>query len=73
MNPLQLNSTLKGDALNRLFQRMHGQSFYKYLKKKCPGPLGVEAIPWSYTKFLVNRQGIPVGRYFFMKGPNSME
>jgi glutathione peroxidase len=52
---------------------MHGQSFYKYLKKKCPGPLGVEAIPWSYTKFLVNRQGIPVGRYFFMKGPNSME
>ncbi|KGG50579.1 glutathione peroxidase [Mitosporidium daphniae] len=38
---------------------------FSYLKKACPGTLG-NAIKWNFTKFLVNRYGIPVKRF----GPN---
>ncbi|MGH8714918.1 MAG: glutathione peroxidase [Casimicrobiaceae bacterium] len=36
---------------------------YEYLKKTKPGVLGSEAIKWNFTKFLVDRKGIVVGRY----------
>jgi glutathione peroxidase len=36
---------------------------YKYLKKACPGLLGLEAIKWNFTKFLVNKDGVPHKRY----------
>jgi glutathione peroxidase-family protein len=39
---------------------------YKYLKKKQTGNLG-SFIKWNYTKFLCDRNGIPVKRY----GPNT--
>lgn len=36
---------------------------WKYLKSKQGGGLGVDFIKWNFTKFLVNKQGIPVNRY----------
>jgi len=36
---------------------------YKYLKKEKPGLLGLEAIKWNFTKFLVDRKGKVVERY----------
>jgi glutathione peroxidase len=36
---------------------------FKYLKKQAPGPLGVKAITWNFTKFLVDGQGKVVERF----------
>lgn len=36
---------------------------FKYLKDKEPGLLGIEAIKWNFTKFLVDRNGAVVKRY----------
>ncbi|XP_073835934.1 glutathione peroxidase homolog with thioredoxin peroxidase activity isoform X2 [Musca autumnalis] len=35
---------------------------YQYLKAKQTGTLG-SAIKWNFTKFLVNKEGIPINRY----------
>ncbi|XP_068143372.1 uncharacterized protein Gtpx isoform X1 [Drosophila tropicalis] len=35
---------------------------YKYLKSKQTGTLG-SGIKWNFTKFLINKEGIPVNRY----------
>jgi glutathione peroxidase len=36
---------------------------YNWLKRKAPGLLGVQLIPWNFTKFLVDRSGTKVKRY----------
>jgi len=36
---------------------------YRYLKKAKPGLLGSQAIKWNFTKFLIDRNGVPVARY----------
>lgn len=36
---------------------------YQYLKDEAPGALGIKAIKWNFTKFLVNREGAVVKRY----------
>ena len=36
---------------------------YKFLKQEAPGVLGLKAIKWNFTKFLVNSQGKVVNRY----------
>lgn len=36
---------------------------YTWLKKKAPGLLGVQLIPWNFTKFLVDRTGTEVQRF----------
>ena len=36
---------------------------YKYIKKEKPGLLGLEAIKWNFTKFLVDRNGKVIERY----------
>jgi len=35
---------------------------YKFLRQKLSGTLG-SSIKWNFTKFLCNRQGLPVKRY----------
>jgi glutathione peroxidase len=36
---------------------------YQYLKDEAPGLLGIKAIKWNFTKFLVDRSGKVVKRY----------
>lgn len=36
---------------------------YQWLKKKAPGLLGISAIPWNFTKFLIDRSGEKVERF----------
>lgn len=36
---------------------------YSWLKRKAPGLLGVQLVPWNFTKFLVDRSGTKVQRF----------
>lgn len=36
---------------------------FKFLTSERPGILGIEAIKWNFTKFLVDKNGNPVKRY----------
>jgi len=36
---------------------------YQWLKRKAPGLLGLQAIKWNFTKFLVDRSGNKVTRF----------
>ena len=36
---------------------------YEYLKKAAPGALGMKAIKWNFTKFLVDAQGNVIKRF----------
>jgi len=45
---------------------------YKYLTEKEPGVLGIEAIKWYFTKFLVDRQGNIVKRFAPITKPESI-
>ena len=36
---------------------------FQWLKRKAPGLLGVQTIPWNFTKFLVDRSGGTVQRF----------
>lgn len=36
---------------------------YQFLKEERPGILGSEAIKWNFTKFLIDKNGIPVKRF----------
>lgn len=40
-------------------------ALFKYLQKhkNCPGILGMNSIKWNFTKFLVNKSGVPVKRF----------
>lgn len=46
---------------------------YEYLKNSLPGILGIEAIKWNFTKFLVGKDGEPIKRYAPVDKPESME
>jgi len=45
---------------------------YKYMKRVKGGWLTNE-IKWNYTKFLINRKGVPIYRSSPQTSPNSME
>ena len=45
---------------------------FQYLKTAAPGLLGTEAIKWNFTKFLVNRHGLPVKRFASASSPASI-
>lgn len=45
---------------------------WKYLKSKQGGTL-TDGIKWNFTKFLINRDGIPVGRYGSTTEPRRIE
>ncbi|MBD64149.1 MAG: glutathione peroxidase [Halobacteriovoraceae bacterium] len=46
---------------------------YKFLKEEQPGLLGTEQIKWNFTKFLVNKEGKPVGRFAPSTKPFAIE
>ena len=39
------------------------EPLYTYLKDSLPGILGIKAIKWNFTKFLIDKSGKPVTRY----------
>lgn len=41
----------------------HAHPLYRELKRRAPGLLGIEAIKWNFTKFLLNREGEVVSRF----------
>ncbi len=45
---------------------------YRLLKKEAPGVLGIEAIKWNFTKFLVDPAGRVVARYAPITTPESL-
>lgn len=46
---------------------------YRYLKEARPGLIGLEAIKWNFTKFLVGKDGEPLKRYAPADKPESLE
>ena len=46
---------------------------WKWLKKEKGGLLGIDAIKWNFTKFLVGRDGKPVKRYAPTDKPESID
>lgn len=46
---------------------------YLYLKGMRRGILGTRRIKWNFTKFLINRSGVPVARYAPMTKPEALE
>jgi glutathione peroxidase len=46
---------------------------YRYLKHERPGLLGLTAIKWNFTKFLVNPEGLAVKRYAPADKPEGIE
>ena len=45
---------------------------WKWLKSEKPGLLGIEAIKWNFTKFLVGKDGHVVKRYAPTEDPDKM-
>ena len=45
---------------------------WKWLKSEKPGLLGIEAIKWNFTKFLVGKDGRVVKRYAPTEDPDKM-
>ncbi len=45
---------------------------FAYLKSQCPGILGISAIKWNFTKFLVDKKGVVVKRYAPMTPPGKI-
>ena len=52
--PIMAKVDVNGSAADKLFQ---------WLKQEKPGLLGIGAIKWNFTKFLVGRDGSVVGRF----------
>jgi glutathione peroxidase len=45
---------------------------YRFLKQSLPGVLGLQAIKWNFTKFLVSPNGEPLKRYAPTDKPENM-
>ena len=45
---------------------------YQWLKRRAPGLLGLQAVPWNFTKFLVDRTGTSVTRFGSDVEPSSI-
>ena len=50
----------------------NGHPLFKWLASEQPGILGIEAIKWNFTKFLVNENGEVVKRYGSIDTPEQI-
>ena len=50
----------------------NGHRLFKWLAARQPGILGIEAIKWNFTKFLVNDKGDVVKRYGSIDTPEQI-
>jgi glutathione peroxidase len=48
------------------------EPLFSFLKSNCKGIAGSEAIKWNFTKFLINKNGIPIKRYAPIISPNQI-
>lgn len=46
---------------------------FAYLKEQAPGEEGRKPIKWNFTKFIVNREGQVMARYFSKQTPDILE
>jgi glutathione peroxidase len=46
---------------------------YHFLKRQAPGFLGRKRIPWNFTKFLVNKDGMKIKRFPPSKKPHELQ
>ena len=61
--PMMSKINVNGDQADPLF---------KWLCAEAPGLLGLKAIKWNFTKFLIGRNGQVIGRYAPMDKPESI-
>ena len=47
--------------------------FWEYLKNEQTGILGTTSIKWNFTKFLINKEGLPVRRYGSNETPEQIQ
>jgi glutathione peroxidase len=52
---------------------VNAHPLYRHLKSEKPGVLGIEAIKWNFTKFLVGPDGAVVRRYAPSDKPETIE
>ncbi len=50
----------------------NGHPLFKWLASEKPGILGIEAIKWNFTKFLVDAEGHVVKRYGSIDSPSEI-
>lgn len=79
-NELEIRNfcTLTYDVSFPLFAKIdvngaNAHPLYEWLKKEKSGLLGIGAIKWNFTKFLVDREGHVVKRYAPTDTPQSIE
>lgn len=51
----------------------HAHPLYEFLKSEAKGALGLRAIKWNFTKFLVDREGRVLRRYAPNTAPAKLE
>lgn len=52
---------------------VHAHPLYKYLTNEAPGALGIKAVKWNFTKFLVDSDGKVVKRFAPADTPEKIE
>jgi glutathione peroxidase len=70
----QLTFGVKFDMFAKI--DVNGQNadpLYKYLKSEVSGALGIDAIKWNFTKFLVDKKGNVLKRYGSITKPEEIE
>jgi len=50
----------------------HTAPVYEYLKQQRSGLLGSRCIKWNFTKFLIDKNGVPIKRYAPFTSPLSL-
>ena len=76
-NEIKNLCSLNYDLTFPLFSKLdvngeHTAPLYQFLKESLPGILGIKAIKWNFTKFLIDKSGKPIARYAPTDKPKSI-